>query len=232
MKYLRPEIFDLNPHAKVEIKSIGKGGHQLVIIENLFLYPNDVATLFDEMIFTSDIGIRANSPCFRAVLPQINYFKPIHRKVFELHFSKYQIRDMSIDVVNIDQYWDGSNIIEDTSYHPHTDDFNEASYASVIYMNKKNIHGGTQFAKINHNGKWMENITEDNEELQLRNRLCFNPPDEAKPWDYDGIKYKRYYLEPMKFNKLVSYRTNVIHGIYTDGSFYKNTPRKTITSTF
>ena len=72
----------------------------------------------------------------------------------------------------------------------------------------------------------------DNKEAGLRNRLCFNPPDEAKPWDYDGIKYKRYHLEPMKFNKLVSYRTNVIHGIYTDGSFYKNTPRKTITSTF
>ena len=234
MKHLRPEVFELNPRAQIEIKQIGKDGHNVVLIENLFLYANDIATLFDEMVFTSDEAIRANSPCFRAILPQVSYLKPLHRKIFELHYTKYGIEEMNLyqNKVMLDQYWDGSNIIDQSSYHPHTDDLNKTNYAIVIFMNRRNIHGGTQFVKVRHDGRWIENITQDNEDARIRNDEDINSPDPAKPWDYDGIRYKRYHLEPMKFNKLISYRTNVIHSPYTDGSFYRNTPRKIITSTF
>ena len=232
MKHLRPEVFELNPRAHIEMKQIGNGGHNLLLIENLFLYADDIATQYDEMIFTSDEAIRANSPCFRAILPQLTYLKPLHRKIFELHFTKYQINDMNLGRVTLDQYWDGSNIIDQSSYHPHTDDLNKTSYAIVIFMNKKNIHGGTQFVKVRYDGRWIENITQADDAARIRNGEDINSPDPAKPWDYDGIRYKRYHLEPMKFNKLISYRTNVIHSPYTDGSFYRNTPRKIITSTF
>ena len=92
-------------------------------------------------------------------------------------------------------------------------------------MNEKNIHGGTQFIRHTINGKEISSGTD--EVFQQDTTIRLNTP-----WDYEPLEWQRYHLVPMKFNRLVSYRNNLIHSMYTDGNFYRNTPRKTIVSNF
>ena len=237
MRVLREDLFDLNDQAEITIKEIGEENSQLVVIEDLFAHPYDVLNLFNDMIFSEDELLRSSSPCYRSLLPQKSYLKPLFRKLFELMYPRYGISDMKMNLMNLDQYWDHSPIVKLESYPPHVDFLEHRaedyrSYALVIYMNKDNIHGGTQFVKKRYNGGWIETITQqrDEAELELSDEVLI--PDRSKPWDYDEVNLKRYHLEPMKFNKLICYRSNVLHSIYTDGSFYRNNSRKTITSTF
>ena len=237
MKVLRPDLFDLNDQAEITIKEIGEENSQLVVIEDLFAYPHDILNLFNNMIFSEDELLRSFSPCYRSLLPQKGYLKPLFRKLFELMYPRYGITDMKMNLMNFDQYWDHSPIVKLESYPPHVDFLEQKaedyrSYALVIFMNKDNIHGGTQFVKKRYNGRWIETITQQKEqaELELSDEVLM--PDTRKPWDYDEVNLKRYHLEPMKFNKLICYRSNVLHSIYTDGSFYQDKSRKTITSTF
>ena len=228
MKLLRPDLFDLNPHRKIHTERIGEGRHNLVIIDDLFLHPRDISNLFNELIYTDDEQIRLAAPTYRSAMLFPNRDQ-IYREVFEQHFKVYQIKLFSAQSYasppGFDQYFDQSPIIKPVSYAPHVDLAENSSYAFVIYMNEKNLHGGTQFLRHTINGA--ETSTGSDEVFQQDTTIRF-----ATPWDYEPLEWQRYHLAPMRFNRLVSYRNNLIHGIYTNGSFYRNTPRKTIVSNF
>ena len=93
-------------------------------------------------------------------------------------------------------------------------------------MNERNIHGGTQF--LRHATSFVETADTRQDEV-LQQNTNIRP---ATPWDYFDSEWQQYHLVPMKFNRLISYRNNILHSIYTNGSFYRNTPRKTIVSNF
>ena len=227
MKLLRADLFDLNPHRKIHSKEIGEGRHHLVIIDDLFLYPRDISQLMDELPYSDDPSVREASPTYRCVMNFPNR-DDIYREVFELHYKVYKINLLSEYGTNrpsFDHYYDQSPIIKATSCPPHIDVTVDSSYAFVIYMNERNVHGGTQF--LRHTLSDKETSDGSDEVIKQPTTIRFD-----SPWDYLESEWQRYHLVPMRFNRLVSYRNNLLHGIYTDGSFYRNTPRKTIVSNF
>ena len=226
MKLLRADLFELNPHRRVQSVRIGEGRHHLVIIDDLFRHPMDVSKLFTELVYTDDEQIRRAAPTFRCSMLFPNRDE-IYRDIFEQHYKVYKIDVLSewSTPSGFDLYWDQSPIIKPVSYAPHVDLAERTNYAFVIYMNERNIHGGTQFIRHTVNGA--ETSTGSDEAFDQPTTVRF-----ASPWDYEPLEWQRYHLAPMKFNRLVSYRNNLLHGIYTNGSFYRNTPRKTIVGNF
>ena len=227
MKLLRSDLFDLNPQRKIHSKRIGEGRHHLVIINDLFRYPRDISQLMDELPYSDDPSVREASPTYRCVM---NFPKrrEIYQEVFEQHYKEYpHITLLSEERCSFDRYFDGAPVINPTSCPPHVDNHKNSApyYALVIYMNEQNLHGGTQF--LRHTTLGMETSTGTDE--------AFDQPTtirRATPWDFLPSEWCQYYLTQMKFNRLISYRNNLLHSLYTDGSFYRNTPRKTIVSNF
>ena len=226
MKLLRPDLFDLNTEMKIHSLRIGKGEHHLVIIDDLFQHPRDVSRFMDEIPYTDDKEIRQATPAYRCVM---NFPKRelIYRRVFELHYKAYpHINELKEERLSFDRYFDGAPIINVKSYPPHVDFDQRGSYAYVIYMNERNTHGGTQF--LRHSTLGVETCDNRQDEVLQQETTILLPT----PWDYLPSEWQQYHLAPMKFNRLISYRNNILHSVYTDGSFYRNTPRKTIVSNF
>lgn len=227
MKLLRHGLFDLNPRRKIHTERIGEGQHHLVIIDDLFAYPRDIVGLMADLHYTDDEQVRQAAPGYRCVMNFPNR-DDIYREVFELHYKVYKINLLSEYGTNrpsFDHYYDQSPIIKATSCPPHIDVTVDSSYAFVIYMNERNVHGGTQF--LRHATLGRETSTGTDEVFDQTTTI--RP---ATPWDYLPSEWQRYHLAPMRFNRLISYRNNVLHSMYSDGSFYRNTPRKTIVSNF
>ena len=224
MKLLRANLFDLNPRKRVQSIRIGEGRHHLLIIDDLFLYPRDISQLMDDLHYTDSEEVRQAAPGYRCVMNFPNRDE-IYRICFEQHFKVYQIKLLSEQRPSFDRYFDGAPIIKPRSCAPHIDVTPNSSYAFVIYMNEKNIHGGTQFLRQTVNG--IEASTGSDGASAQPTTIKMDTP-----WDYEPLEWQQYHLAPMRFNRLVSYRNNLLHSMYTNGSFYRNTPRKTIVSNF
>ena len=229
MKVLNPRLFDLNPSRRIDKQIIGKKRNEIIIIDDLFLYPMEINKLIDQMVFTTNKNVRGESPCFRGFIPMDG--EKISRELVELNWDRYEIREKSVKPFwSVDQYIDHSDIIEETNYHPHIDTYDLLSppfLAVVIYMNKRNLHGGTQFLRDEEIGESVGDESDMNKLHEKRIEI-----NKSNPWDYHPRDWEKYHLVPMKFNRLISYRTNMIHSIYTDGEYYRENPRKTIVSTF
>ena len=220
---------------RIHSERIGKGEHHLVIIDDLFKHPRDISRFMDELPYTDDKELRRATPAYRCVM---NFPKRevIYRRVFELHYKAYpHIKELKEERCSFDRYFDGAPIIDLKSYPPHIDDDNvdspnwtikRGSYAFVIYMNERNLHGGTQF--LRHSTLGVESADSRQDECLQQNTTIRLPI----PWDYLESEWQQYHLAPMKFNRLISYRNNLLHSMYTNGSFYRNHPRKTIVSNF
>ena len=227
MKLIKSDLFDLNPHREVKTIRIGKGRHQLVIIDDLFKHPRDISALMDELPYTDHPAIRKKAPTYRCFMNFPNQHD-IYRELFELQYRAYpEINQLSEERCSFDRYFDGSPVIEPSSCPPHVDNDKNCApfYALVIYMNERNLHGGTQF--LRHTTLGMETSTGKDE--------AFNRPTTIRPgtpWDFLPSEWYLYHLAPMRFNRLISYRNNLLHSLYSNGSFYRNTPRKTIVSNF
>ena len=233
MKFVPSELFQLNEKRTLNTITIGEGGHQLVVIDDLFKYPQDISLFMEELYYTDNRDIRNLTPAFRCSMGFP--VKDLAREIFAQHFEKYKIQTLSHLVWSFDKYYDKSNIIEVDSIIPHVDSERpwegDPWYAAVIYMNEKRIHGGTQFIRRIDLDKKYETIESYDEwtKVLVDNKTLINSED---VWNYDSNQWEQYYMLPMKFNRLVSYRSNLIHSIYTDWSYYKDTPRKTITGSF
>ena len=229
MKVLNPRLFDLNPSRRIDKQIIGKKRNEIIIIDDLFLYPMEINKLIDQMVFTTNKNVRGESPCFRGFIPMDG--QKISRELVELNWSRYEIKKMTTKPFwSVDQYHDHSDIIDETNYHPHIDTYDLLSppfLAVVIYMNKRNLHGGTQFLRDEEIGESVGDESDMNKLHEKRIEI-----NKSNPWDYHPRDWEKYHLVPMKFNRLISYRTNMIHSIYTDGEYYRENPRKTIVSTF
>lgn len=229
MKILNPKLFDLNPNRTVSKERIGIEENEIIIIDDLFLYPMEIKQIIDDLFYTSDKIVRGQSPCWRSLIPMNG--QQISRELVELNWKRYGIRRKSVKPFWLaDQYLDKSNIVREKNYHPHIDTYDLFStpyLAVVIYMNKRRLHGGTQFLRDNEIGESIHNKLDMGKLYEKQIEI-----NRAKPWDYNPNEWQRYHLVPMKFNRLISYRTNMMHSIYTDGEYYRESSRKTITTTF
>ena len=230
MKLLREDLFDLNPHRRIHSERIGEGRHHLIVIDDLFSHPRDINNLFNELIYSDDTKIRDGAPTYRCAM-LFPTRRLIYQELITLHHKVYSdIKSMEENGTAFDLYRDGSKIINPKSYVPHVDSTPRGSYGFVIYMNERNLHGGTQF--LRHTMKGRESVRSWGQ--QDMNEV-FNQDTTirlATPWDYEPSEWQRYHLAPMRFNRLISYRNNLLHSMYTNGSFYRNHPRKTIVSNF
>ena len=124
------------------------GQHHVLIMDDVFLYPDIVSHLMDELIYSDDLEIRKSGAGYRCdmAIPR----EKLYKDVFLEHYKFYpNIRTIDEQGCIFDKYFDGASIIQDTSYPPHIDTHPnyQCNYAFVIYMNKKNLHGGTQFLR-------------------------------------------------------------------------------------
>ena len=230
MKLINSKTFELNPKRKITHQRIGVGQHHVLIIDDVFLYPDIVSHLMDELIYSDDLEIRKSGAGYRCdmAIPR----EKLYKEVFLEHYKFYpNIRTIDEQGCIFDKYFDGASIIQETSYPPHVDTHPnyQCNYAFVIYMNKKNLHGGTQFLR----GAKPPYIESVNNDQDMQDVININHIiDYDKPWDYRSDQWTRYHMVEMKFNRLISYRSNILHAIYTDGKFYREKPRKTIVSNF
>ena len=189
----------------------------------------EIKQIIDDLFYTSDKIVRGQSPCWRSLIPMNG--QQISRELVELNWERYKIRRKSVKPFWLsDQYLDKSNIVREKNYHPHIDTYDLLStphLAVVIYMNKRHLHGGTQFLRDEEIGESVDNESDMNKLHGKRIEI-----NKSNSWDYHPKDWEQYHLVPMKFNRLISYRTNMIHSIYTDGGYYRENPRKTIVSTF
>ena len=96
-------------------------------------------------------------------------------------------------------------------------------------MNEKNIHGGTQFVRRVDTPTPMETLESVDDEPLIKKSTKINP---SKPLWWHESEWQQYCLIPMKFNRLISYRSNLCHAPYTNGRFYHKNPRKIISGVF
>ena len=222
MRVLDSKLFELNPKRRIREKIIGQGGHRIIIIDDYWSKPKEVSELFNELIYSADDDVRCGSPAYRSFvnLP----YKRLGRELFELHFPYYKKEQMGNHPWGFDQYWDKD--IELNRAIPHVDNHKEVApyYALVIYMNEQNLHGGTQFLR-----RLDQQIEQYNRPMQSYEFSKVRPDN---PWQYYEDEFHRYHLEPMRFNKLISYRSDLIHAPYTNGRFYHENPRKIISGFF
>tara|TARA_A100001011_G_scaffold191195_1_gene199840 strand:- start:2053 stop:2739 length:687 start_codon:yes stop_codon:yes gene_type:complete len=228
MKLLRTDLFDLNPQRKIHSKRIGEGQHHLVVIDDLFQNPREISSLMDELPYTDHPNVRRSAPTYRCMM-NFPSQHDIYREVFKLQYEAYpEINQLSEERCSFDRYFDGAPIVNGKNCPPHVDSPKNCApyYALVIYMNERNLHGGTQF--LRHATLGSETSTGTDEVFDYAPTTIRL----ATPWDFLPSEWCLYYLAPMRFNRLISYRNNLLHSLYTNGSFYRDTPRKTIVSNF
>ena len=105
MKLIKPGLFELNPHRRVQSERIGEGEHHLVIIDDLFLHPREISNLMNELIYSDDEEIRQFSPGYRCVM-NFPLRDQIYREVFQLHYKVYKIQQLVEQRPSFDQYFD------------------------------------------------------------------------------------------------------------------------------
>ena len=234
MRVLNEKIFDLNPKKEARIYEMGEGRHKALIIDDYFQNPRDVAQLFDELIYTKSDDIRDGSPAFRSYGSSIPH-KKLAKELFTIHFEHYKRKEIHHQPWGFDQFLDRYDEYTQDDWDrvvPHVDNWNNLRpphYALVIYMNEKNIHGGTQFVRRVDTPTPMETLESVDDEPLIKKSTKINP---SKPLWWHESEWQQYCLIPMKFNRLISYRSNLCHAPYTNGRFYHKNPRKIISGVF
>lgn len=95
-------------------------------------------------------------------------------------------------------------------------------------MNKVNIHGGTQLVRsVPHQKETIDSVAD--KEMLFQNEQYI---DKQHPWDYPSDQWERYHMMEMKYNRLVAYRSNLLHAPYTNGEFYLGASRRIISGFF
>ena len=224
MRIIKNELFELNPRRRIREKIIGQGRHRILIIDDYWKRAKEIAQLFNELWYSADDDVRCGSPAYRSFinLP----YKRLGKELFQLHFPYYEKKSMSNHPWGFDQYFDRLEEFDFNRAVPHVDNHKDSVpyYALVIYMNEQNLHGGTQFLR-----RLDQNIERYDKPMQSYALSKVRPDN---PWQYYEDEFHRYHLEPMRFNKLISYRSDLIHAPYTNGRFYRDNPRKIISGFF
>lgn len=65
---IRPDLLAIHPHHQVTRFHIGEGGHQLVVVDQFYHYPDDILQLALELPYTNRFEIVGNFPGVRASL--------------------------------------------------------------------------------------------------------------------------------------------------------------------
>ena len=124
MKLINSKTFELNPQRKITHQRIGVGQHHVLIMDDVFLYPDIVSHLMDELIYSDDLEIRKSGAGYRCdmAIPR----EKLYKEVFLEHYKFYpNINTIDEQGCIFDKYFDGANIIQDTSYPPQLSNANK-----------------------------------------------------------------------------------------------------------
>lgn len=67
-KHIRPDLLAINPHHSVSIQHVGRGGHQVVIVDDFYQYPDEVLQVALHLPYTDRFEMVGNFPGVRASL--------------------------------------------------------------------------------------------------------------------------------------------------------------------
>src|SRR5690606_13786917 len=65
---IRPDLLALNPHHQLTRMHIGKGRHQVIVVDRFYRYPEEVLQTALELSYTARYEIVGNFPGVRATL--------------------------------------------------------------------------------------------------------------------------------------------------------------------
>ena len=87
MKLINSKTFELNPQRKITHQRIGVGQHHILIMDDVFLYPDIVSHLMDELIYSDDLEIRKSGAGYRCdmAIPR----EKLYKEVFLEHYKFY-----------------------------------------------------------------------------------------------------------------------------------------------
>jgi hypothetical protein len=67
-KHIHPRLFAINPHYRVSIQHVGRGHHQVVVVDDFYQYPDEVLQMALNLPYTDRFEIVGNFPGVRASL--------------------------------------------------------------------------------------------------------------------------------------------------------------------
>ena len=228
MEIITKELFELNPHRVISVDTVGLGRHHIITIDNFFQHPERIRQLLRHTYY---VKFPKRTPALRHIIT--SHTREIYNPLFQMFYDLYhgEFRHIERAQLNSDVYLDKDSSIPWDKYLPHVDNISNTAppwFALVIYMNKVNIHGGTQLVRsVPHQKETIDSVAD--KEMLFQNEQYI---DKQHPWDYPSDQWERYHMMEMKYNRLVAYRSNLLHAPYTNGEFYLGASRRIISGFF
>lgn len=222
-------MFEVNPSMKIEVIT-GIKGRNVVVIDDFYLNPDEIRERAMNLNYTGDPEVAGGVPGTRGVEEESEVkekLKKIYRTLCELYFPYRE----GINEKDFNDNWDRQafmvNSINDEGLKekplgilPHQDwwenDESTFQFGSVIYLNKEEeCAGGTNF--YSHFGKitipedwqpqWVIDIPPEVQHIKFQHiytRIKENNP------------YRKEYQANMKYNRMVLYEADILHGQEVD----------------
>jgi hypothetical protein len=217
------ETFKVNDSFDIELKTIGKDQHKILIVDNFYKNPMLVRDLACTIPPTTNQRILLNLPGGRTsgrinAFYDLDHLGPVYDKLIkEYFFEIYQ------------EYYPGSiiesfkcatfmvNVMSSSTLPPrvpHVDMTDLRALVSTIYLNvDSECNGGTAFYSFG--GK----------EFGLERPSTIDVAGKILPSVYvnDDIgDWKKIYTVDMKFNRMILYSQALYHSAYIDESMFNN----------
>lgn len=233
-------LFALNPDSPVEHRTLGDRGHRLVVVDDFYLDPDRVASLANEVEFTSVFDVVRNFPGERSETEA-----DTHHLVEAVcrHYGKTEAPEVPCIPFCVSRFW-GDRALEPRQRLPHVD----PTLTALVYLNQPDdCSGGTAFYRHRPTGIDFVDFEPDPrlvlfaqamgyrrshfEELGywgVLERLLFNPrfaSDAPTPLNEGNDVWELLDLVEMRFNRLIIYDGRIPHSMWVDPDRYRDVPR-------
>ena len=231
-------MFEVNPSMKIEVIT-GIKGRNIVIIDDFFKNPDEIRERAMNLNYTSDPEVTGGLPGTRGVDedPEVKEkLKKVYQTLCNLYFPYRE----GINEKDFNDNWDNQafmiNSINDETLKenplgilPHQDwwenDESTFQFGSVIYLNKdEECAGGTRFyshfERISIPEDWQPQWVIDipPEVRHIKFQHIYTRIQEGNP-------YRVEYQANMKYNRMVLYEADVLHGPSVELGKFKNFSR-------
>ena len=206
-------MFKVNPHCVVSKVNIKGDSNFFYVVDDFLIDPQDVIAFAKQTAYFDPVGTdQTFYPGVRDKMPApygrnlVEWFKPI---VSELYFSSAEVKSysplckLSLVTLKPDELNDQQKI-------PHIDSASENEFAFVHYLCDA-THGGTSLYRYKPTGA----VKISTSAAQLTHEMCqaakATPEEHGGYLNGDTSLFERVAQVEAKFNRLVFYKSNLLH---------------------
>jgi len=205
VEVIDPQIFSINKNVKVSEKYIGKSNNKLVIVDNFFLFPNQVRDYALSCKYVKE-GEHSNPGYIHRTGVNLFHFLDFTRWMKETYYQDYRV-NYSAPIFSFQAYDTIGKVL------PHID---EVNYAGLCCLNTdEEVLGnitGTSFYRY-------KTGEEYSQQYSYRNSILSD--SSQKDWN-------KYHTEYHQYNRFIFYESCLFHSAYWDEKKWESeTPRLT-----